>query len=45
MRWTKIKTRYGKYKSSDIYPTPHDPALKKEYDEYLKKKLEVARAA
>ena len=37
--WTKMKLDTGKYKSSDIYPTPHDPALKKEYDEYLKKRL------
>jgi regulator of RNase E activity RraA len=34
--WTKKKLDTGKYKSSDIYPSPHDPALKKEYDEYLK---------
>jgi 4-hydroxy-4-methyl-2-oxoglutarate aldolase len=37
--WTKIKLDSGKYKSSDIYPSPHDPALKKEYEEYLKKRL------
>jgi 4-hydroxy-4-methyl-2-oxoglutarate aldolase len=37
--WTKIKLDTGKYKSSDIYPSPHDPALKKEYDEYLKAHL------
>jgi 4-hydroxy-4-methyl-2-oxoglutarate aldolase len=37
--WTKLKLDAGKYKSSDIYPTPHDPALKKEYDEYLKAHL------
>jgi 4-hydroxy-4-methyl-2-oxoglutarate aldolase len=37
--WTKEKLMTGKYKSSDIYPTPSDPALKKEYEEYLKKKL------
>ena len=36
--WTKMKLDTGKYKSSDIYPTPHDPALKKEYEEYLKQK-------
>jgi len=30
---------YREYKSSDNYPTPHDPALKKEYEEYLKKRL------
>src|SRR5579871_5997637 len=37
--WTKIKLDTGKYKSSDIYPSPHDPALKKEYQEYLKAHL------
>ncbi len=37
--WTKAKFQTGKYKSSDIYPTPKDPALKQEYEEYLKKRL------
>lgn len=37
--WTKMKLLTGKYKSSDIYPSPHDPELKKEYEEYLKKHL------
>lgn len=37
--WTKMKFATGKYKSSDIYPSPHDPALKKEYEEYLKSHL------
>ena len=37
--WTKNKFLTGKYKSSEIYPSPSDPALKKEYEEYLKKKL------
>jgi 4-hydroxy-4-methyl-2-oxoglutarate aldolase len=37
--WTKMKLMTGKYKSSEIYPSPHDPALKKEYEEYLMKKL------
>jgi 4-hydroxy-4-methyl-2-oxoglutarate aldolase len=37
--WTKNKFLTGKYKSSDLYPSPSDPALKKEYEEYLKKKL------
>jgi 4-hydroxy-4-methyl-2-oxoglutarate aldolase len=32
--WTKKKFDEGKYKSSDIYGSPHDPALKKEYQEY-----------
>jgi 4-hydroxy-4-methyl-2-oxoglutarate aldolase len=37
--WTKEKFLTGKYKASDLYPSPKDPALKKEYDEHLKKKL------
>jgi regulator of RNase E activity RraA len=37
--WTRKKFDEGKYKSSDIYGSPHDPALKKEYEEYLKKRL------
>jgi regulator of RNase E activity RraA len=37
--WTKAKFKTGKYKSSDIYPSPTDPALKQEYEEYLKKRL------
>jgi regulator of RNase E activity RraA len=37
--WTKIKLDTGKYKSSDIYPRPHDPALLKEYQDYLKAHL------
>jgi 4-hydroxy-4-methyl-2-oxoglutarate aldolase len=37
--WTKAKLLTGKYKSSDIYPTPTDPELKKEYEEYLQKRL------
>jgi regulator of RNase E activity RraA len=36
--WTKEKLSTGKYKSSDLYPSPKDPALKKEYEEYLKKR-------
>lgn len=41
--WTRKKFDEGKYKSSDIYSTPRDPALKKEYDEYLKKRLDEMR--
>ncbi|MFB3829018.1 MAG: RraA family protein [Bryobacteraceae bacterium] len=37
--WTKEKLLTGKYKSSELYPTPSDPALRKEYEEYRKKKL------
>jgi regulator of RNase E activity RraA len=34
--WTKMKLGSGKYKSSAIYGSPTDPALQKEYEEYLK---------
>ena len=37
--WTKEKFMTGKYKSSDVYSSPRDPALLKEYEEYLKKRL------
>jgi 4-hydroxy-4-methyl-2-oxoglutarate aldolase len=44
--WTRDKfTREtDKYKSSEIYGSPHDPKLQQEYKEYLKKKLEELRA-
>lgn len=41
--WTRKKFDEGKYKSTDIYGSPRDPALRKEYDEYLKKRLEEIR--
>lgn len=41
--WTKKKFDEGKYKSSEIYGSPKDPALQKEYLEYLKKRLEEIR--
>jgi regulator of RNase E activity RraA len=37
--WTKEKFDEGKYKSSEIYSSPKDPKLQKEYQEYLKKRL------
>jgi regulator of RNase E activity RraA len=37
--WTKNKFLTGKYKSSELYSTPTDPELKKEYEEYKKKRL------
>jgi 4-hydroxy-4-methyl-2-oxoglutarate aldolase len=43
--WTKKKFDEGKYKSSEIYSTPRDPALRQEYQEYLKKKLAEVQAA
>ena len=41
--WTKKKFDEGKYKSSEIYGSPQDPELKKEYEAYLKKRLEELR--
>jgi 4-hydroxy-4-methyl-2-oxoglutarate aldolase len=41
--WTRMKFDEGKYKSSEIYGTPKDPALLKEYQEYLKKRLDEIR--
>jgi regulator of RNase E activity RraA len=38
--WTKMKFAEGKYKSTDIYPSPTDPALKREYQQYLKEHLQ-----
>ncbi len=37
--WTKKKFDEGTYKSTDIYSRPRDPALIKEYQDYLKAKL------
>ncbi|GAB4362771.1 MAG: hypothetical protein OHK0021_06780 [Bryobacter sp.] len=37
--WTKDKFLNGTYKSTDLYPTPKDPKLKQEYEEYKKKRL------
>jgi 4-hydroxy-4-methyl-2-oxoglutarate aldolase len=41
--WTKRKFDEGKYKSSEIYGSPRDPALKKEYEAYLKRRLAELR--
>jgi regulator of RNase E activity RraA len=41
--WTRKKFDEGKYKSSEIYNSPKDPALVKEYQEYLKKRLDEIR--
>lgn len=38
--WTKEKFQTGKYKSSELYSTPRDPELRKEYEEYKKQQLE-----
>ena len=42
--WTKKKFAEGKYKSSEIYGSPTDPKLKREYQEYLKKRPEEIRS-
>jgi regulator of RNase E activity RraA len=42
--WTKKKFDEGKYKSSEIYGSPSDPALKKEYEDYLAKRLAELKA-
>src|SRR5215471_12040258 len=41
--WTRKKFDEGKYKSTDIYGSPKDPALQKEYKEYLEKRLAEIR--
>jgi regulator of RNase E activity RraA len=41
--WTKKKFAEGKYKSSEIYGSPTDPNLKRQYEEYLKKRLDEIR--
>jgi regulator of RNase E activity RraA len=41
--WTIKKFQEGKYKSRDIYSSPHDPALIKEYEAYLKQRLGAKR--
>jgi regulator of RNase E activity RraA len=41
--WTRKKFDEGKYKSGEIYGSPRDPELKKEYQEYLKKRLAEIR--
>jgi regulator of RNase E activity RraA len=41
--WTKKKFAEGKYKSSEIYSSPTDPQLEKEYQDYLRRRLEELR--
>jgi len=42
--WSLEKLGSGKYKSSEIYGTPRDPALRKEREEHIKKRLEEKKA-
>jgi regulator of RNase E activity RraA len=37
--WTKKKFDEGRYRSTEIYSRPRDPALIQEYQDYLKQKL------
>ena len=37
--WTQMMIKTGKYKSSEIYPSPKDPALKQQYEDFKKKKM------
>jgi regulator of RNase E activity RraA len=42
--WTKERLATGKYKASDLYPSPRDPKMKEEYEKWLageKKKLGI----
>jgi len=41
--WTKKKFDEDKYKSSDIYGSPKDPALIKEYEDYLKARISPSK--
>jgi len=43
--WTRKKFDEGKYKSSEIYSSPKDPALQKEYQDYLAKRLAEVKAS
>jgi len=38
--WTQMMMKTGKYKSSEIYPSPKDPELKKQYEEYKRQRME-----
>jgi regulator of RNase E activity RraA len=41
--WTRMKFDEGRYKSSEIYGSPRDPALRQEYEDYLARRLEELR--
>ena len=41
--WTRLKFDEGKYRSGEIYGSPRDPALIKEYEDFLKRKLGAER--
>ena len=41
--WTKKKFAEGKYKSREIYSSPTDPKLQKEYQDYLQRRLDELR--
>jgi regulator of RNase E activity RraA len=37
-QWTKERLATGKYKASELYPSPRDPAMQKEYEAWLAQK-------
>jgi hypothetical protein len=41
--WTRKKFDEGKYKSGEIYGSPRDPVLIKEYQDFLKQRLGAER--
>lgn len=41
--WTQRMMKTGKYKSSELYPSPKDPELKKQYEEFKRKRLEQSQ--
>jgi 4-hydroxy-4-methyl-2-oxoglutarate aldolase len=41
--WTRMMFDTGKYKSIEIYSSPKDPELKKQYEEYKAKRLKEIR--
>ena len=42
--WTRMMFDTGKYKSTEIYSSPRDPALRQQYQDYLKKRLDEIHA-
>lgn len=42
--WTEMKMNTRKYKSLELYPSPPDPVLQKEFEAYLKKRQAERRS-
>jgi hypothetical protein len=43
--WTRMKFDERKYRSTEMYGSPRDPALIKEYEDFLRQKLGPERYA